>query len=305
MIMMFVALFLAFFAGFTLVMGLWPVGLDNRPKLQLSMDDPMVGLRPHVAEKRRSFSDYFLLLADKVAIFNRPLAISPTGRRMYKDLMMAKSRISVEEFFLLKEIIIISAVILAFKFGSSDFFAFSILMSIAGGYLLPELWIKARIRKIKSNILKYLPDTVDLLGLCVNAGLDFMMALKYVVEKSAPTVVTDELKNMMQEINVGKPRRDALRDLARKYELPDLSTFSRTLIQADRMGTSVIDALNILSEDMREARYRRGEAMALKAPLKMLAPLLFFIFPVVTILVAGPVFLDFFQNNPLKSLTSH
>ena len=303
--MMFVALFLAFFAGFTLVMGLWPVGLDNRPKLQLSMDDPMVGLRPHVAEKRRSFSDYFLLLADKVAIFNRPLAISPTGRRMYKDLMMAKSRISVEEFFLLKEIIIISAVILAFKFGSSDFFAFSILMSIAGGYLLPELWIKARIRKIKSNILKYLPDTVDLLGLCVNAGLDFMMALKYVVEKSAPTVVTDELKNMMQEINVGKPRRDALRDLARKYELPDLSTFSRTLIQADRMGTSVIDALNILSEDMREARYRRGEAMALKAPLKMLAPLLFFIFPVVTILVAGPVFLDFFQNNPLKSLTSH
>ncbi len=109
-----------------------------------------------------------------------------------------------------------------------------------------------------------MPDTVDLLGLCVNAGLDFMMALKYVVEKSNPTVIIDELKNMMQEINVGKPRRDALRDLAKKYELPDLSTFSRTLIQADRMGTSVIEALNILSEDMREARFRRGEAMALR-----------------------------------------
>jgi tight adherence protein C len=107
---------------------------------------------------------------------------------------------------------------------------------------------------------------------------------------------------MMQEINVGKPRRDALRDMARKYELPDLSTFSRTLIQADRMGTSVIEALNILSEDMREARFRRGEAMALKAPLKMLVPLLFFIFPVVAILVAGPVFLDFLQNNPIKNL---
>ena len=175
-------------------------------------------------------------------------------------------------------------------------------MSVAVGYMLPEFWLKARIKKIKESILRYLPDTVDLLGLCVNAGLDFMMALKYVVEKSNPTVIIDELKNMMQEINVGKPRRDALRDLARKYELPDLSTFSRTLIQADRMGTSVIDALNILSEDMREARFRRGEAMALKAPLKMLVPLLFFIFPVVAILVAGPVFLDFFQNNPLKNL---
>ena len=193
--------------------------------------------------------------------------------------------------------------VLIFKFNDNgDFFMFWILMSIAIGYMLPEFWLKARIKKIKEDILKYLPDTVDLLGLCVNAGLDFMMALKYVVEKSTPTVIIDELRNMMQEINVGKPRRDALRDLARKYELPDLSTFSRTLIQADRMGTSVIEALNILSEDMREARFRRGEAMALKAPLKMLVPLLFFIFPVVAILVAGPVFLDFFQNNPLKGL---
>jgi tight adherence protein C len=84
--------------------------------------------------------------------------------------------------------------------------------------------------------------------------------------------------------------------------LPDLSTFARTLIQADKMGTSVTDALNILSEDMRLARYRRGEQMALKAPLKMLIPLLLFIFPVVGILVAGPILLDFIENNPFKSL---
>ena len=186
--------------------------------------------------------------------------------------------------------------------GNGDFFMFGVLMSIAAGYMLPEIWLKARIKKVKDDILRNLPDTVDLLGLCVNAGLDFMIALKYVVEKSTSNVIIEELRNMTQEINVGKPRRDALRGLAKKYELPDLSTFSRTLIQADRMGTSVIEALNILSEDMREARFRRGEAMALKAPLKMLVPLLFFIFPVVAILVAGPVFLDFFQNNPIKGL---
>ena len=88
-----------------------------------------------------------------------------------------------------------------------------------------------------------------------------------------------------------------------KYELPDLSTFSRTLIQADKMGTSVSEALNMLSEDMREARYRRGEQLAMKAPIKLLVPLLFFIFPVVGILVAGPIFLQFLEKNPIHELT--
>ena len=303
---MLLPLLLAFFAMFALILGLMPVSLDNRPKLQLGANDPLASLMPKtlgVDNRKKKPIDYFFLVTSKIAIFNRPLAISPTGRRMFKDLAMAKSRITVEEFFLIKELLIGGALLLVFKFNSnSDFFMFWLLMGFAVGYMAPELWLKARIKKIKEDILRFLPDTVDLLGLCVNAGLDFMMALKYVVEKSSPTVIIDELRNMMQEINVGKPRRDALRDLAKKYELPDLSTFSRTLIQADRMGTSVIEALNILSEDMREARFRRGEALALKAPLKMLVPLLFFIFPVVAILVAGPVFLDFFQNNPIKGL---
>jgi len=169
---------------------------------------------------------------------------------------MARSRLSVEEFFLIKEILIAIFVLVSLKFNENgDFLLFGVLIGFALGYMVPEFWLKSRIKKIKEEILRFLPDTVDLLGLCVNAGLDFMMALKYVVEKSRPTVIIEELRNMMQEIHVGKPRRDALRDMAKKYELPDLSTFSRTLIQADRMGTSVIEALNILSEDMREARF--------------------------------------------------
>ena len=302
---MLLPLLLAFFAGFALILGFWPLELDNRPKLQLNLDDPLDGLvpPPKPEAKKKGVAAIFFFISSKVAMINKPFAISSAGRRMYKDLSIAKVKISVEEFLLIKELLIGGALFLVFKLNDSpDFLMFWVLMCIAVGYMAPELWLKARIKSVKESILKYLPDTVDLLGLCVNAGLDFMMALKYVVEKSNPTVIIDELRNMMQEINVGKPRRDALRDLARKYELPDLSTFSRTLIQADRMGTSVIEALNILSEDMREARYRRGEALALKAPLKMLIPLLLFIFPVVAILVAGPVFLDFFQNNPLKNL---
>jgi pilus assembly protein TadC len=296
-------LILIFLAGFAVVVGFMPIELEERPTLHLKMEDPLANLapRPQAAKKNKP-TDIFLVIFSKFAIFNKPLAVSGVGRRVYRDMRMAKSSLSVEEFFLIKELLIVLLLFLGLRIGPKDFIGFIFLFSVGAGYMLPELWLKARIKKIKEDILRNLPDTVDLLGLCVNAGLDFMMALKYVVEKSAPTAIIDELQNMMQEIQVGKPRRDALRDLARKYELADLSTFSRTLIQADRMGTSVIEALNILSEDMREARFRRGESMALKAPLKMLVPLLFFIFPVVAILVAGPVFLDFFQNNPLKNL---
>ena len=217
-------------------------------------------------------------------------------------MTIAHVNITPDEFFLIKELIIVVVLLVLFPSVSADTMFFYFTMSFAVGYLLPEFWLRGRIKKVKGVIVKELPDAIDLMSLCVNAGLDFMLALKWVVEKSRPSVMVEELNTILQEINVGKTRRDAIRDLAARYELPDLSTFARTLIQADKMGTSVTDALNILSEDMRLARYRRGEQMALKAPLKMLIPLLLFIFPVVGILVAGPILLDFIENNPFKSL---
>ena len=298
--MLTLTLLLIFFACFVFILGLTP--LDSRPKLKLDIPAPGNFGQPLQPTKKGPFTAIFDSVR-KVAVFNKPLTKSQLGQRIFRDLMLAQSPLSAEEFLLVKEILAIVLIIFFLKVNPDQaFLPFTVLMAIAGGYILPEFWLKARVAKIKASILKDLPDTVDLLGLCVNAGLDFMMALKYVVEKSQPSTIVEELKNMMQEINVGKPRREALRDLAKKYEMPDLSTFARTLIQADRMGTSVSEALNILSEDMRETRYRRGEAMALKAPLKMLVPLLFCIFPVVAILVAGPIFLDFMHNNPLHGL---
>ena len=296
--MLLLGLLCMFFAIFTLFLAAIPGVLDTRPTLKIT--SPLEKTERLTFQK--TFKGFFRMILSQVALINKPLTIGPLGRRINRDLGMGKMAIKAEEFLLIKEVLIIGLFLLALTMLNKELLVFGCLMAVAMGYFLPELWLKQHISKVKDAIVRDLPDTVDLLGLCVNAGLDFMMALKYVVEKSKATVIVDELRNMIQEINVGKPRRDALRDMSRKYELADLSTFSRTLIQADRMGTSVTDALNILSEDMREARFRRGEAMAMKAPLKMLVPLLFCIFPVVAILVAGPVFLDFFQNNPLKNL---
>lgn len=297
-LLLFVGILMVFVAAATLVLAFTSFLSSDRPTLNIQDFALESGLP---IEKSRPKKDPLAFLKT-VALINKPLISVELRRRLTRNLVIAQSNMSPEEFIFFKEVTIVAMLLVIPGFFGADMMMYAVLMSIAAGYMLPEMILRSNVAKVKDRFIKMLPDTVDLLGLCVNAGLDFMMALKWVVEKSAPNVVVVEMNNLLQEINVGKPRREALRDLARKYELPDLSTFSRTLIQADKMGTSVSDALNILAEDMRLARYRRGEAIALKAPMKMLVPLLFFIFPTVFILVGAPIFLNFMLNNPMKNM---
>ncbi len=289
--MIIILLLFAFFCAFFLVLGFTAVDSEHRPKLVLATE-------AEATKKKKSFLTYIR----KFAMVNKPLCVGPLRQRIAKDLAMSRINITPEEFLMVKEIIAVLVLFITFPVIKSDMIFFWLCIGLTIGYLAPELFIKGKIKQVKAIIVKELPDAIDLLGLCVNAGLDFMLSLKWVVEKSTASVMIDELNTVLQEINVGKTRRDAIKDLADRYDLPDLSTFSRTLIQADKMGTSVTEALNVLAEDMRLARFRRGEQLALKAPMKMLAPLLIFIFPVVGILVAGPIILDFMQNNPFQGL---
>lgn len=277
---------------FFMIMGLIPVQWEHRPTLSA------LGIQPTAPKKKKSLTSVIRIIAK----LNKPVCQGGVRQRIEKELSIAHINITPEEFILAKELCIILVLFVSYPAVTPDMMMFWLFVSMGVGYVLPEILVRNKIKKVKATIVKELPDAIDLLGLCVNAGLDFMLSLKWVVEKSPPSVMIDELNVVLQEINVGKTRRDAIKDLAARYELPDLSTFSRTLIQADKMGTSVTEALNILSEDMRQARYRRGEQLALKAPMKMLVPLLMFIFPVVGILVAGPILLDFIENNPFEKM---
>ncbi|MFH1360151.1 MAG: type II secretion system F family protein [Candidatus Omnitrophota bacterium] len=278
---------------FCMLLGMM-VNIEQRPRLQ-PLDSEI-----QTRKKRKSP----LIILKGISFINKPICAGLLGRRMAKDLLVGRVDFAPEEFLLIKEILIAIILFLVFPSIQSnpDMMFFWVVLAFVLGYMAPEYWLKGKIKKIKNAVIKELPDTIDLLSLCVNAGLDFMLALKWVIEKSRKTILIDELNLIMQEINVGKSRRNALSDFSKKYDLPDVSTFARTLIQADRMGTSVAEALNILSEDMRLSRFRRGEQIALKAPLKMLIPLLLFIFPVVGVLVGGPIFLEFMKGNPLKQV---
>ncbi len=292
--MLYFVLALCFFSGFSFILGFFPLEWESRPTLK-SFGYEM----PKPAKKKVNFS-----FIRAIALINKPFCQGIIRQRLLKDFVAGHVNIVPEEFFLLKEILFVAVLGLSYPLVTPDVMTFWLLMSFAFAYMAPEYWLKGKIASVKSILTRQLPDAIDLLGLCVNAGLDFMLALKWVVEKSPPSLVVNELNILLQEINIGKTRRDALRDMAAKYTIPELASFSRTLIQADKMGTSISEAFDRLSVDMRQARFRRGEQIAMKAPLKLLVPLLFFIFPVVGILVAGPIFLQFIETSPLQGLAN-
>ncbi|MBM3248768.1 MAG: type II secretion system F family protein [Candidatus Omnitrophica bacterium] len=161
------------------------------------------------------------------------------------------------------------------------------------GFFLPDIMFIFKIKGKKADIVKIFPETVDLLDLCIGAGLDFTSSVKWVIDKSESNAFTEQLETVIGEIQIGRNRTEALRSMGKRLQLSDISSFVRTVVQAERMGTSVEEAFRNLSEDTRLMRYQNGERYAIKASLMILVPLLLFILPVVMIVVAGPIIIKF------------
>jgi tight adherence protein C len=165
-----------------------------------------------------------------------------------------------------------------------------ILLGVAGlgiGYIVPEFWLSSKVRGRQKAILRMIPDALDLLTISVRAGLGFDGALGKVVEKLKGPL-TDEFRRALAEIRVGKARRDALRDIVPRTEVPALTNFIGAIIQAEQLGVSISKVLQVQSEQLRIERRQRAEEQAAKAPIKMLFPLVGCIFPSLFIVILGP-----------------
>ncbi len=168
------------------------------------------------------------------------------------------------------------------------------LFGVAGaavGGILPELLLRQRQTERRMRIVRALPDVLDLLTVSVNAGLGFDSALMKVTEKMKGPLST-EMGQVLHEIKMGVARRDALKALADRTGVEELRAFVSTIIQADQLGVSISKVLRLQSEGLRQRRKQRAEEMALKAPVKMLFPLVFFIFPTLFIVLLGPAVLQ-------------
>ncbi|MFZ5942661.1 MAG: type II secretion system F family protein [Bacillota bacterium] len=169
------------------------------------------------------------------------------------------------------------------------------LMGICFGYILVEMYINLRIKYRQTDITKDLPDVLDLLTVSVEAGLGFDSALQRVVQKTKGPISLEFAKTL-QEIKMGKQRREALRDLGLRTGVEDLNTFISALVQADQLGVSIGNVLRIQSEQIRRKRRQRIEEKAMKAPIKMLIPMVLFIFPTIFIVLLGPAALEVLEN---------
>ena len=232
------------------------------------------------------------------APLNKPLKLKAIREKTKNSLTSAGSSLNVNEFFALKELsIIFSALLYVILVGLPNVQP-AWLAGVAGlGFVLPDLWLKQRIKARHNVIFKVLPNVIDLLNLTVGAGLDFMVAVKKMVGRHEPNPLLQEFSQLWQETRMGVTRQDALRNMARRINMPEISSFVRTLVQADKMGTGIEEALRMQSEEVLNLRFQRGEREALKAPIKMLLPLLVFIMPVVLIIVGGPIILQFLQGG--------
>jgi tight adherence protein C len=149
---------------------------------------------------------------------------------------------------------------------------------------------RSKIRKRQENIIKALPDALDLLVICVEAGLGFDAAMGKVYEKW-----DDELSlafgRVLREIQLGKLRREALKDMANRMDVPDVNSFTAAIIQAEVLGVSMAKILRVQSDQMRVKRRQRAQEKAQQAPVKMMIPMVLLIFPSIWIVLLGPALL--------------
>ncbi len=163
------------------------------------------------------------------------------------------------------------------------------LLAVAG-YFLPNLWLKTKINSRQQKMLEGFPDALDLMVVCVEAGMGLDAAINRVGEemKLRNAVISEEFRLMGLELRAGKIRREALRNLGIRTGLDEVKSLMTLLIQTDKFGTSIAQALRVHSDSMRTRRYQKAEEMAAKLPVKLVIPLILFILPSLFVVVVGP-----------------
>lgn len=268
---------------------------DIERRMRLLVGDQPVTLRE--LELQQSFTTRVLkpLLRRALQAAGR-MAPGANVERLQRDLILAGSpyNMSLLDFMGLRLIsgLVVAIAIVGAAYALMREAAFPLpIVAGAGGFIvglyLPNYWLKRRIKQRQKEIVKALPDALDMLMIAVEAGLGFDQALAKVAEKW-DNALTREFGRVVGEMRLGVRRADALRNMVYRTGVDDLASFVAVLIQADRLGVSIASVLHAQSEQLRTRRRQRAEEAARKAPLKMLFPLVLFIFPSLFVVILGP-----------------
>ncbi len=177
--------------------------------------------------------------------------------------------------------------------GKSGVIGFVLVAMMALGAGVPWLWIHDTRHRRDRDIVRNLPVFLEYLSMCVDAGLNFLGALQQAVDKGPDGAMKNELRIVLRDIRSGLPRAEALLRMEQRVDLKDINTFVRAVVQAEKMGTSLKQTLQVQAQQRLEERFQRAEKMAMQAPVKLIVPLILFIFPLTFIILLFPIAVKF------------
>src|SRR4051794_17667749 len=252
-------------------------------------------------ETRRSVNDRLLgPTAARLAGITMKLAPKTSPEQVAQKLLQAglARTLTPQTYLAIKAGVAGGAILLGLLFSVSGGGSLGIVVALIGaaiGFIAPEFIINSRVRARKDEMRTDLPNVLDLLSVCVEAGLGFDQALVKLNERMEGPLV-DEFSLVLHEMRIGQSRSAALKNLGERVDSPEVSQFARAIIQADQLGIALSRILRVQSQDMRVRRQLAAEEKAMKAPVKMLFPTVIFIFPSMFVVALGPAALNLMKT---------
>ena len=249
-------------------------------------------------QKRFIYRPFLLRLAS----LNSILGESQINHWYKKKLMTSGNpwRLIPVEFFAYKELLaVLLGVTLStlYYYSMNEIKLYMILLFVFAGFRAPNFWLEYKIKQRKSSILIDLPFFIDIIALASAAGLDFKTAIERVVKEGHSGYLRSEFDKLLQDLRVSPILSSALNNLAERIDLYEIRSFVLALIQADKQGSPIKDALRIQSEIRLEERFLRAEKLANEAPTKINFPLILCILPPAVLMIGVPLYLQFSETG--------
>ncbi|SDC21994.1 type II secretion system F family protein [Acinetobacter boissieri] len=240
-------------------------------------------------------------LIKPIAFYLSPFISNKTSNRIEKKILFAGKGFIFQAKDIFASKIVFCLALLFISILLLEVCELELIYSLAFsayGFIYPDLWLKAEKLKRERIILKEIPFFLDIIVLCVEAGLTFINAVEQAVNKSNPSPTRQEFSRLLADVKKGVPRSEALRKMANRVEHASMQNLTSAIIQAESMGMNLGPILRGQAEQRRIERFLRAEKLALEAPVKMLFPLVAFIFPCTFIVIGFPIYVmmkDAFQ----------
>jgi len=250
------------------------------------------------AEPAGALKQYFVDLTTRLGKYSAPKGEEELTHRKKKLIVAGYRKSNAPIVFygikILLAVVLPSAVFIALMFLGIPVRKMAMLLLLLSlalvGFYGPDLWVRLAIARRQEKITEGFPDALDMMVVCVEAGMGLDQAIKRVADemKLNYRIISEEFGQMNMELRAGRSRQDAMRNLAARTDVEDVKSLVTLLIQTDKFGTSIAQALRVHSDSMRTKRHQRAEERAMKLPVKLLFPLILFIFPALFVAVIGP-----------------